>query len=174
MSVALDGRAYQAAALRPQELASATGAVRIQLSGGGSGGGGGGGGGSGGGTGQSSGGDYGRLRVVAGGLSFAVRAAPAKKFKEVADQIRHLHLDLSVLGALPQSAEGVFAELALMRPLTEATRAKVSVVSPRSQPPHWRDYGDAPLSAMRPDSLPISLGGTLSQPVAPMHFVKAC
>ena len=55
MSVALDGRAYQAAALRPQELASATGAVRIQLSGGGgsgggsSGGGGGGGGGSGGG-----------------------------------------------------------------------------------------------------------------------------
>ena len=58
--------------------------------------------------------------------------------------------------------------------LAEATRAKVSVVSPRSQPPHWRDYGDAPLSAMRPDSLPISLGGTLSQPVAPMHFVKAC
>ena len=131
MSVALDGRAYQAAALRPQELASATGAVRIQLSGGGSGGGssgggGGGGGGSGGGTGQSSGGDYGRLRVVAGGLSFAVRAAPAKKFKEVADQIRHLHLDFSVLGALPQSAEGIFAELALMRPLTEATRAMIA------------------------------------------------
>lgn len=59
----------------------------------------------------------------------------------------------------------------VMQPfLVESTRAKVNVVSPRGRIPSHADYGDEPLTAMPPDSLPVALGGTLTAPLGPMHY----
>lgn len=59
----------------------------------------------------------------------------------------------------------------IMQPfLAENTRKKVSVVSPRGRAPTCADYGGEHLTAMAPDSLPVSLGGTLTEPSGPMHY----
>lgn len=60
----------------------------------------------------------------------------------------------------------------LLRPfLTEATNAKVAIVSPRGSPPSCEHYAFSKLTEMRRDSLPVHLGGSLEAPVQPMHFV---
>ena len=46
----------------------------------------------------------------------------------------------------------------------------MNVVSPRGRAPSHADYGDEPLTAMPPGSLPIALGGTLTAPLGPMHY----
>ena len=56
--------------------------------------------------------------------------------------------------------------------LLEETRAKVSVVSPRGVAPSYEHYGSDPLTAMRPESLPVSLGGTRTEPAGPMHYCR--
>ena len=50
--------------------------------------------------------------------------------------------------------------------------AKVAIVSPRSGAPCIEHYEFSTLTAMVPESLPCFLGGTLQQPLGPMHFCR--
>jgi hypothetical protein len=60
----------------------------------------------------------------------------------------------------------------LLRPfLTDATNAKVGVVSPRGRTPRIDDYAFSPLTQMEGESLPTFLGGTRRDAEAPMHWV---
>ena len=59
----------------------------------------------------------------------------------------------------------------LLRPfLTEATNAKVAIVSPRPSAPKPADYAFSTLTEMGPESLPDYLGGMLTSAHGPMHY----
>ena len=61
----------------------------------------------------------------------------------------------------------------LLRPfLTDATNAKVAIVSPRGAPPRPAHYAFSRLTEMGAASLPTHLGGSLGAHVQPMHFVR--
>ena len=65
--------------------------------------------------------------IVAPGMSLAISSGSAKKYPREASQVRWAHLNLKIKSTLPRGAEGVIAELAEVRPLSELTESYLAV-----------------------------------------------
>ena len=63
------------------------------------------------------------LYITAGGLPLRVYASDATKFANRDEQRKYAHLNLEIRADIPDHASGIFAELAGVRPMSEATRA---------------------------------------------------
>ena len=77
----------------------------------------------------------GDMEVLLGGLKMRVFYSLASKFSDPDEQARYAHLNIDFDTALPQSASGTFAELAGIKPMSEATKAtlKPAVVANMTQ-----------------------------------------
>ena len=56
-------------------------------------------------------------------VSFTIWTQQANKFDEVEKRVKYAHLNMEVDGGLPESAEGIAAEFAGVRPMTAETEA---------------------------------------------------
>lgn len=73
--------------------------------------------------------------VAAGDLAFHIYSSQAMKFAGSAERAQNEHLNIRFESGLPKGAKGVFAELAGVQPMSEATNALF-------QPPHRRPPGN--------------------------------
>ena len=72
-------------------------------------------------------------------VSFTIWTQQANKFDEVEKRVKYAHLNMEVDGGLPESAEGIAAEFAGVRPMTAETEAllEMPVANPNPNPhPH--------------------------------------
>lgn len=74
--------------------------------------------------------------VQAGGLRLNVQMTNSTKFASQAAQFQHRHLNVKFTNAIPAGATGVFAELAGVQPMSEATTALLKPVPTKRQPRH--------------------------------------
>ena len=65
----------------------------------------------------------GNVEIVLGALKMRVFYARATKFQDPAKRVKYAHLNIDFETSLPESASGMFAELAGIRPMSEATKA---------------------------------------------------
>ena len=65
----------------------------------------------------------GEMEIVLGGLTMRIFPALASKFSNANKQEKYAHLNIDFGTALPQSATGIFAELAGIVPMSAATKA---------------------------------------------------
>lgn len=69
------------------------------------------------------------LHFNAGGLFMSVYPSVAHKFEDDFSQQKYQHLNIRFGGGLPAGSSGMFAELAGLKPMSQATRALVAVAS---------------------------------------------
>ena len=69
-------------------------------------------------------------------VSFTIWTQQANKFDEVEKRVKYAHLNMEVDGGLPESAEGIAAEFAGVRPMTAETEAllEMPVANPNPNP----------------------------------------
>ena len=77
-------------------------------------------------------------------VSFTIWTQQANKFDEVEKRVKYAHLNMEVDGGLPESAEGIAAEFAGVRPMTAETEAllemPVAIAQERQQAKSMRKY----------------------------------
>ena len=64
-----------------------------------------------------------KLDIDAGGLSLSIYTSKAAKFASQRKQAQYMHLNVQFDKGIPEGAQGIFAELAGLLPMTSATQA---------------------------------------------------
>ena len=63
------------------------------------------------------------VHAKAGDLAVSIFASEANKFASGEDKARYTHLNVDFDGGIPVGSKGIFAELAGVQPMSEATTA---------------------------------------------------
>ena len=62
-------------------------------------------------------------QVKAGALTLNIYSSQATKYSSGAEKVKYVHLNINFASGIPTDAKGIFAELAGVREMSEATAA---------------------------------------------------
>ena len=78
-----------------------------------------------------------RIKAKLGALAVTIYMEKARKFASTADQVQYEHLNVDIESGIPDDAKGIFAELAGVQTVSEATAALL-------RPPRATSFVGAP------------------------------